>query len=466
MSVINSIYNNAPLPLQNAMMSIYGIYWNKRRYGGVFENKLSEYKDRENFTSSQWLEYANKELRRIISVAYNEIPYYRNRFAELGLNAEKIKKVDINTISKLPSLSKDELRKNCRAGLLSKSGNRSGSFFQSSGSTGTPVSILYTKTMHQTWSAAYESRVRNWAGVNRYMPRGMIGGRRIIQSANAAPPYYRYNSFEKQVYFSAYHLSSATAKNYLEGILRHKPEYMVGYAVSNYLLAKYIKDLGLNAPQMKAVLTSSETLTLAMRELFQSVYRCKTFDAWSGVEACGLVSECEHGKLHISPDVGWIELLDKLGNPVKPGETGEVVCTGFLNDAQPLIRYRIGDTMTLAKDQHCSCGREMPIVEDIVGRIEDIITGPDGREMVRFHSVFTGMANIIQAQVVQEKIDTITINIVAQQELTENEKNSLLKRIYSQLGGVNVQIFQVKEIPCDVNGKYRAVISNVNRTYL
>jgi phenylacetate-CoA ligase len=108
----------------------------------------------------------------------------------------------------------------------------------------------------------------------------------------------------------------------------------------------------------------------------------------------------------------------------------------------------------------------MPIIENIVGRIEDVVIGKDGREMVRFHGIFIGLDKIIQAQVIQEDIDTIQLNIVSETPLTNAEKEILTKRIYSQLGDVNVQIFQLKEIPCSANGKHKAVISKVKRENL
>ena len=77
--------------------------------------------------------------------------------------------------------------------------------------------------------------------------------------------------------------------------------------------------------------------------------------------------------------------------PVPAGIAGDVYCTGFVNYDQPLIRYKIGDTMIMS-DKTCSCGRHMPVVQEVVGRIEDVIVGKDGRQMVRFHSVFNGIA--------------------------------------------------------------------------
>lgn len=466
MSFASKIYNYMPVFMQNIMVSIYGWRWKKRRFGGIFSTELNGYKERELYTTAQWNEYITKQLRSLLLHAYSKVPYYREQWEKVGIAPNVIMTITPDTINKLPFLSKDNLRQFCKSTLLINGIKNENNYFESSGSTGTPVSIFFSTSMHQKWSAAYEARVRNWAGVDRSMSRGMVGGRRVVPQAVATPPYYRYNSIENQVYFSAYHISVNTANDYLKGIEKYNPAYMVGYAMSNYLLARFILQEGLEAPKLKAVITSSEKLTKEMREVFRKVYGCKTYDGWSGVEACGLVSECEHGNLHISPDVGLIELLDENGNPVQPGETGEVVCTGFLNYEQPLIRYKIGDYMTLAKSQDCQCGRQMPVIEDIAGRTEDVVVGKDGRQMVRFHGIYTGLSKIIMGQVVQEDLDTITLNIVADSALTDEDKEILTKRIYSQLGAVNVQIFQVKEIPCGVNGKYKAVVSKVKRGHL
>ena len=105
----------------------------------------------------------------------------------------------------------------------------------------------------------------------------MIGGRRILPDAQPSPPYYRYNFIEKQVYFSAYHLTPLAVKNYVEGIKKYSVEYMVGYAFSNYLLAKLIVEQGIQVPELKAVLTSSEKLTKEMRDTFRKAYNCKAF---------------------------------------------------------------------------------------------------------------------------------------------------------------------------------------------
>lgn len=444
------------------MVSTYGLRWKQRRFGGIFEAELASFRDREQFSKDEWQAYVSARFRQLIVHAYDTVPFYRESIAKRGLRRADLEKMELSAIDRLPLLDKNDLRQYGISRLVSSVRERHGHFFSSSGSTGTPTQILFSFPMHQRWSAAFESRIRHWAGVDRFTPRGMIGGRRVVPDGAASAPFYRFNWFEKQTYFSAYHISPETAPNYVDGMIRHKVEYMTGYAMSNYFLARFIEERGIPAPRMKAVITSSEKLTDEMRTAFQRVYGCKTFDSWSGIEACGLVSECEHGNLHISPDVGIVEILDTDGQPVRPGEIGEVVCTGLLNFDQPLIRYRIGDEMRLGKGD-CSCGRNMPVIEEIVGRVEDTVVGKDGREMVRFHGIFIDLPNLRNAQVIQWELDRIEIKVVTNGKWSSGESDLIRQRLISQLGEVRIEINEVPQIQLSSNGKFKAVISHVKR---
>lgn len=444
------------------LISAFGYQWKKRRFGGIFPEEYHKAKDRESYTTDEWINYQQQQLQKLLLHAVNNVPYYKSSFQQKGITPKQLQKIDLDSLSKLPILSKDDLRKFGTTTLVSAVKEKNGSFLSTSGSTGTPAKILYSPAMHQRWFAIYEARIRNWAGVSSFIPRGMIGGRRIIADASNTPPFYRYNYFEKQAYFSAYHISSANASNYLQGLLKHKVEYMTGYAMSNFFLARFFKENNLNVPELKAVVTSSEKLSAEMRQMFKDVYNCKTFDSWGSVEACGIVSECEHGNLHINPDAAIIEILDEDLKPVPDGVAGDVYCTGLLNFDQPLIRYKIGDKMIPGSEQ-CSCGRSMPVIKEIVGRTEDVVIGKDGREMVRFHSVFYGLEKIKKAQVIQEEIENIHIKIEAETSLTKNEESVIRERVISQLGDVNITIEETSSIPLNRNGKFQAVISKVKR---
>jgi len=460
---LEKIYYKLPLSLQNIAISIFGYSWNNRRYGGIFKSELQKAIDRESNTKAQWDEYQQNLLNKLILHSFDTVAYYRNMFERLNLTREQLLGFKIKDLPKLPFLEKQTFRKLGDSELLSSNLEPNGTFLFSSGSTGTPTKILYSKSMHQRYFAIFESRIHFWAGVNQNTPRGVIGGRRIIQGGINKGPFYRYNYIEKQTYFSAYHLSSKTVANYVEGMIKNKVEYMTGYASANYFLARFIEEAGIKAPKLKAVLTSSEKLTPEMRDTFRRVYSCETFDSYNGVDLCNLISECEHHKLHVVPEVGIVEIIHPDGTACKPGETGEIISTGLLNFDQPLIRYRIGDYVKLSLNQECKCGRNMPIIDEIVGRIEDTVIGFDGREMMRFHGIFINITSVIEAQVIQHQLTDFEIKIVTSKNLSAEEKQLIEKRMFSQLGEINLIITIVEEIPRNANGKFKAVISNINR---
>lgn len=457
------IYPSLPVFAQNLAISAYGYFWHKRRFGGIFKQEVKGFLEREGFSAQQWRDYQTVELRKLLVHAYQNVPLYRARYSKHGFYLSQLQRFEIEDLKKLPYLTKEDLRKFGTTTLLSTRREKGGQFFSSSGSTGTPTQILYSDEFHQRCNAFMEARVRNWAGITGITPRGMIGGRRIILDASSLPPYFRYNFFERQTYFSAYHISLKNAKNYLDGILKNGVEYMTGYAMSNYFLASHFEQLRFSVPELKAVITSSEKLTTEMRNTFYRVYGCRTFDSYSGVENCGLISESPEGELLLSPDVGVMEIMDEKGVPVSPGHEGEVISTGLLNFDQPLIRYKIGDMVRLAENQKISNGRSMPVIAEISGRTEDGIITKDGRQMVRFHGVFVDLPNVIEAQVIQHSFEHFTINIVNSDSLSPCERETIIKRMKSQIGiDIQVDIRYVQSIPRNSNGKFKSVISEVS----
>ena len=455
--ISSKIYANIPIVFQNAMITVYGYYWKSRRLGKVFNNNLKEFKLRESFTDIQWLEYQTLALRKLLIHAFKTVPFYTEKYKEAGFSLIDFEKFQLADLAKLPYLEKEDLRKFGKTTLLSTN-KKKGFFYSSSGSTGTPISVYFSKEMHQIWNAAYETRVRNWAGVNHTMSRGMIGGRRVLPNVIGKAPYYRYNAAEKQTYFSAYHISGETTPNYVEGLKRNKVEYLVGYAMSIYILADFILNLDIESPKLIAVLTSSEKLTSQMRTTIEKAFRCKVFDAYSGVEACGLISENSKNELLFSPDTGIMEIIDITGQQVNPSESGEIIATGLLNHDQPLIRYRIGDRGKVAQDQST---HEFLKMDEIEGRVEDVIINVDGKRMVRFHTLFIEIPNLKAAQIIQKKIDLIQINLIPDTGFDKSNEKLIIKKLQSQLGNVNVEIEYLKSIPKEKNGKFKAVISNL-----
>jgi len=193
----------------------------------------------------------------------------------------------------------------------------------------------------------------------------------------------------------------------------------------------------------------------------EEAYGCKIYEEYSSVENVLFASECEQGRLHVSPDAGVVEILCPDGSSCLPGEPGEVVATGLMHEYQPLIRFRLGD-MAMWEAEPCPCGRPMPVIREVVGRLEDVVVGPDGRQMVRFHGVFVDQTHIQEGQIIQEALDRIRVKVVATDGFEENDNAEIRHRVQQRLGNeVNVIVEQVESIPRTAAGKFKAVISQV-----
>jgi phenylacetate-CoA ligase len=209
--------------------------------------------------------------------------------------------------------------------------------------------------------------------------------------------------------------------------------------------------------QLKAVITTSEKVTPEMRQVMAAAYGCRVYEEYSTVENLLFASECEQGRLHISPDVGIVEIVRADGSPCSPHEVGEVVVTGLMRCYQPFIRYRLGD-LAAWDDQNCPCGRQMPVIKEVVGRVEDVVFGPDGRQMIRFHAVFIDQP-VQEGQIIQETLGRIRVKVVPTPHFGQADEKSIIERVQQRLGPqVEVVVETVNFIPRLANGKFQAVI--------
>jgi len=459
----NHIYPRMPVFLQNMAISAFGFTWRNRRLGGFFQRERKAFKAREMFTFDQWSSYQEEELRKLLIHAYTTVPYYQTTYSKLGIELGDLRQFKLNQLPELPVLEKETLRNFGETDLLSSSKQPGRKFFTSSGSTGTPVNILFSSSAQQKWYAAYEARCRNWAGVDYRSSRAMIGGRKIVFGNPGKPPFHRVNFAENQIYFSIVHLSSDNFKWYYKALQQERPVYLTGYSTSIYLLARYLLDLNFTPIKLRAVIGSSEKLTDQMKKVIAEAFLCPVYDSWSGIEACGLISENQDGNLYVSPDTGIIEFTDSNFKKVEYGEEGEMICTGLINYDQPLIRYRIGDLAIPLKPLEGEKDIKMPRVKEIVGRVDDIITLKDGRQLSSFNRFFADIDGIKEAQVVQIDLDKFQINLVADTSQNSRIKEEIVTSLQSRLGNIHIDIVELSEIKRMPNGKFKAVISNVKR---
>ena len=450
------LYRMLPVWAQNAAVTGYGIYWYWLRFGSGFKEYKQGFRDREQYSVDEWQMWTHEQLAKLLTDTLENVTYYFEHYTDTQKEAARKGNLQL-----LPFLEKDAIRKDPRAFLRQDISPKEHTFF-TSGTTGTPIASIWTLQENRKSLALREVRSANWAGVSFSMPRATFSGRLVEPDPESIGPYHRYNAVEKQVYFSAFHLKPETAARYVEALRKHHIEWMTGYAVSYYLLAKFILEQDIEVPPLKAVITTSEKLTPEMREVMEKAYHCRVYEEYSTVENVLFASECERGNLHVSPDAGIVEILRPDGTPCAPGEVGEVVATCLMRDYQPLIRYRLGD-LAAWSEEPCPCGRQMPVIKEVVGRIEDVVIGPDGRQMVRFHGIFTDQPHVREGQIIQESLSHIHVRIVPANGFDSKDVDDIVSRVQQRLGKtVEVTAEKVEFIPRTKSGKFKAVVSKLN----
>jgi phenylacetate-CoA ligase len=147
----------------------------------------------------------------------------------------------------------------------------------------------------------------------------------------------------------------------------------------------------------------------------------------------------------------------RTGSPVK-----SVVCTGFSNDAFPLIRYEVGDNGTWEERKPCPCGRQSRVLLSIEGRKDDYVVTPEGTHIMRFDYVFKDALNVREAQVVQERPGEIKLKLV-RRDAYSSEDETVIKREIQRCISPTLQVsFEyVSEIERESGGKFRAVVSSL-----
>jgi phenylacetate-CoA ligase len=458
MSVGFEIYKRLPVWAQHGSVSAYGLYWHWLRFGSGYNTALRGYLAREHSCVSEWREWQRRSLATLLRTAATCVPYYRNTWGTSERRAALA-----GELQRLPLLEKEPIRAQPAAFLRDDVNPWPNFTFHTSGSTGTPVRTVWTLREIRSAVALREARSIRWAGASYGLPRATFSGRLAEPDADSTGPFFRYNLVERQVYFSPFHLRPDTAKFYVEALRQHGIQWMTGYAVSYYLLAKMILEQQLSVPKLRAVITTSEKLTAPMREVMERAYGTRVYEEYSTVETSLFASECRLGRLHVSPDVGIVEILRPDGTPCEAGEAGEVVATSLIRQYQLFVRYRLGD-MAAWDPEACPCGLSMPVIKEVLGRVEDVVVGMDGRRMVRFHGIFVDQPHIREGQVIQEELDFIRVKVVTSSGFGEADVRSVIQRVQQRLGPqVKVVVEPVPSIPRSSGGKFQAVVSLLPR---
>jgi phenylacetate-CoA ligase len=254
-------------------------------------------------------------------------------------------------------------------------------------------------------------------------------------------------------------MSEHNLESYYIKLNRIKAKLIVGYPSSLYTISQFLLKYGLKVPRPVAVITTAETLFEHQRAAISNAFKSKVIDQYGCAEMCIFVGQCEHGTYHMHPEYGVVEVIDSRKRPVEHCGVGEVICTGFVNRTMPLLRYRLGDMLSMEYND-CPCGRSFPIIKELKGRVDDMLLTANGNPVGRLDPIFKCLHGIVECQIVQIDRETIVLKIVKGGEYSFAIERDLIYEMHKRMGDtMNVHVQYCDQIPRDKNGKFRAVIS-------
>jgi len=332
---------------------------------------------------------------------------------------------------------------------------------KTSGSTGEPM--VYCRSVEQeSWFWALRIRMWQWGG---YVP----GEPYLTLNLNPREAWKK--RVQDVLFRCSYHgfnANSHDVESVLRELTRKRVRHLIGYASSLYLLSEAMLRLGVGNPGVRSVLSTGDTLFPGYRRAVEKVFGVGVVDYYgAGGEGFHLASQCERRlgyHLHIENSV--IEIL-RNRKPAGPGEIGEIVVTQLDNRAMPLIRYATQDlAVASAEGDACPCGRALPQIQSVQGRVPDIVLAPNGSALVVhfFTILFEYLSGIRQFQIVQSVPDRILARIVTTEDYTKEATEAKIRDAVSRVtdGSLAVEFEYVSDIPVSRSNKRRFVVSSLS----
>lgn len=352
-------------------------------------------------------EQALANLRALIAHAIENVPLYREKYRAAGVEAGDIRTWE--DFARLPRLTREDLRDRS-ADLVARNVPPSRrSLHGTSGSSGTPVKFwidrerevqhLANVHLNQRWIGVEvgERRMLFWGDVGG--PRGPKSWRKRFQSR-----------LLNRVFFPAAELKPEVLALFHRELSRFRPRLLTTFPSRIAVYVQWCRDEGKAIPHVPLVICTGETLHANQRSLIEEAFGAQVFNRYGSIELADVAHEClAHQGMHINAHRVWVETV-----PAEDLEDGQglVLLTEQFNRATPFIRYECGDIGRLwpADTTHaCPCGLRLPRLQEIVGRVIDIVRSPTGRVFTRiaFTSVARKIPGIVNFQVVHRRPRTL-----------------------------------------------------------
>jgi len=398
-------------------------------------------------------------LQALLQHAQRTVPYYRELFAGLGVDARDIKSFD--DFARLPVLTKSVVRER-GADMLSEAFPREALVpHHSGGSTGEPLSFFHSR---EYMAASEAGRYRNLAQCG-WRPGEMVaffwGFNKQLYSMRPAEFVAR-QMLRRQWQFDSFDAGPEAFAQWARTWRRIRPTVAYGYTSAMAQFCEWLVATGERVPAVRGAFTTAEKLYPAQRTAIEQALGCTVFDCYGSSEVREIATQCRAGRMHVNADFVVLENAP----PDASGMVPPLVVTSLWSHAMPFIRYRNEDCGELLEGS-CDCGNHFPLMKLEVGRTSDHFVLPDGRVV---HGLFfihrfygtRGVQSFQFHQVSTERVVLYVVPTTPRPADLDATVRGVVADIDRLLGvALPVEVVEVATIPRGPTGKHRYVRSDV-----
>jgi phenylacetate-CoA ligase len=431
--------------LEYLVRKIYSLIpYEKRKLDKEYYDFFNLLKLNEKKSIDEIKQYQFDELKKIINIAYNHTAFYKDKYDRANFHPSMLNSLD--DIKKIPVLTKNEIRNNALEMINKQIDKKSLLKGFTSGSTGKALELYYDKkTISREWaSICYQwERIGYKAGDGRIELRGFIQDKRD----------FIYLPDEKVLQINIIKMNKLNIDKIINKINAIGYKFIHGYPSAIFKFAKIIESSKISYSPI-AIMMASEVLYDWQMKVIDDTFKCNKIIHYGQAEKVALGAWTDKRKYSFIPSYGLLEYDEN---------SEELIATGFINEAMPLIRYQLTDTIDSISDISLSKDKSLyPVVSDIHGREEDF-TYDENKNIIPPAVVtfpFKQLKYIDAAKIIQNDINKFELILETKINNEDKNLNNEIKTLiidFKKLYG-NKSEFEIaltNDIPLGKNGKFR-----------
>jgi phenylacetate-CoA ligase len=402
-----------------------------------------------------------RRLAATIAHARRHVPYYRETMARLGLVPGDF--VTAADLARLPLLDRGEVQRDPERFVSDAQPIERYVARKTGGSSGEPLTV-YSNPFALVQAAAFHQRA---GSLHRRIARRRLGCRTMLiggQRPQSMRPVTRMLARLRKLAGAEVRLASnrEPLERTLEEIDSFRPHVVCSYGSYMEALFESLRASGRQIHLPRLVVYGSDAMSAAGRALVSEGFGIPVLSVYGAHEAVWPGFECEeHLGFHLNLDLSPIRIVDEDGREVADGESGEVVVSNLVNRGTTLLNYRLGDAAHKMPTP-CPCGRTLPLLSFVEGRLGDWVQTPTGQRMHEqaLRGLFSGEREIRRYQVVQRTRSHFAIGLVASSDCNRQSLEARLAAKFVDLlgDGTTVEVAFVEDLPRTAGGKVRNVV--------